>query len=593
MARMPKAQYQIVADDRTRTGFESAQRRMRDLTSQAKALALPVAALGAAFAAAAAKAVSMGDAIDKAARTAGVSTKRIQELRFAFGQLAGATARDVDMALQRFNKRFGQAQEGSREYAKVLEELGVQLSLDTPRALEATLLALSQIESDSERAAAAARVFGDEAGPKLSGALDGGIGSLERLAAQLRADGGIVSDEAITNATRLNDAFDRLQTRLESNLNNLLLENADAIATVAENAGDAIDDVRGFTAEMKSLWTTLRTEYDRLPPWIREGLERGVGTFTSNPFGEGSPARISTWQEMLGGGGGGSLSPESLGLNVPSPFGVPNEPLIFAPGGGETKLPPPFDFSQEDIDLHREMVMEAEAEEMGREAAARERREADARQHMQRMVALEERAARERASIEERLQAQKGAMLQQGLSTFGNIATALTAESKHAALYSLAISKAIGVASVLIDGHRAAGRALAELGPIAGPPVAAKFLAASKASAGFIAAMGLAEGAAMSLAPGGGSGGGGGGGGGGFGFGSGQPVTGQSAALGVQERDTNAAAVTVRLTVDGSSAANANVIRAMADGLRAEIEEGDAVLISRSSRQAAEIRGGR
>ncbi|MEE4384508.1 MAG: hypothetical protein V2J02_21120 [Pseudomonadales bacterium] len=562
MARTVKAQYQIVADDRTRAGFDSAQRRMQDMGAKARALALPVATMGAAFAAAATKAAAMGDAIDKAARVASVSTKRVQELRFAFGQLAGTTSRDVDLALQRFNRRMGLARDGSKEYADALTALGISLDMDTEPALEAVLYRLGQIESDADRAARASKLFGEEAGPKLAAALDGGIQSLDELAAQLNADGGVISDASIQNAVRLNDAMDRLSTQFSGRITDAILEYSDALLPLAEAFGKiaagAISTV-GALSRFGSL----------------------IGTGIANlQYGDPTGQNQSPAERVFGPQSGGE--PQAPGAIETGRASV---------SGGPASLPAPFDFSQEDIEAHREMVMEAEAEEHERHAAARERLEADARAHMQRMIEIEERAARQRASIEERLQAQKGAMLEMGLSMAGNVATALTAESKNAALYSLAISKAIGVASVLIDGHRAAGRALAELGPIAGPPVAAKFMASAKMSAGFIAAMGLAEGAAMSVAGGGGSGGGGGGLGGGFG--SGQPVTAQNAALGVQERDTNQAALTVRLTVDGSASANGNVIRAMAEGLRAEIEQGDAVIIPPNSLQAASIRSGR
>ena len=555
MARTVKAQYQIVADDRTRAGFDSAQRRMQDVASKARALALPVAAMGTAFAAAATKAAAMGDAIDKAARTASVSTKRVQELRFAFGQLAGTTSRDVDLALQRFNRRMGLARTGSREYADTLSELGISLEMDTEPALEAVLYRLSRIESDSDRAARASKLFGEEAGPKLAAALAGGITSLDELAAQLNADGGVISDASIQNAVRLNDAMDRLSTQFSGQITDAILEYADALLPLAEMMGKIASGAISAVGALSRFGSFLGTGAANL--------------IHGDPTGQNQ----SPFERVYGGG-----EEEQAG---PDPVGAARA-AVSAP-----RLPAPFDFSREDIDAHREMVLEAEAEEMEREAAARERAEAAARDHMERLVALEERAAQRRAQIEEQVQRQRSAIMLEGVQTASSVLGLLAGESKGAALAQLALSKSAGIANVMIDGQRAAMRALAELGPIAGPPVAAKMLASSKISAGLIAAQGLAEAASL----GGGGGGSGGGGFSGGGFGSGQPVTGQSAALGVQERDTNAAAVTVRLTVDGSSTANRNVIRAMAEGLRAEIEEGDAVLISPRSYQAGLLSG--
>lgn len=72
------------------------------------------------------------------------------------------------------------------------------------------------------------------------------------------------------------------------------------------------------------------------------------------------------------------------------------------------------------------------------------------------------------------------------MSTFGS-------ESKAAALAALGINKALAIGQVIVNTAAAQTRALAELGPVAGPPVAAKIGAFGKAQAAIIAATGLAE----------------------------------------------------------------------------------------------------
>ena len=65
--------------------------------------------------------------------------------------------------------------------------------------------------------------------------------------------------------------------------------------------------------------------------------------------------------------------------------------------------------------------------------------------------------------------------------------------SETAATAILLLQKGLGAAEVFINSQVAATRALAELGPIAGPPAAAKILAYGKISAALIAATGLAQ----------------------------------------------------------------------------------------------------
>lgn len=77
-------------------------------------------------------------------------------------------------------------------------------------------------------------------------------------------------------------------------------------------------------------------------------------------------------------------------------------------------------------------------------------------------------------------------------------------KSKVAALASLALQKGLAIAEVIVSTQVAATRALAELGPIAGAPVAASIETLGKVRLGVIAATGLAQ--AASIGGGGASG---------------------------------------------------------------------------------------
>lgn len=70
-------------------------------------------------------------------------------------------------------------------------------------------------------------------------------------------------------------------------------------------------------------------------------------------------------------------------------------------------------------------------------------------------------------------------------------------KSKAAALVLLGIQKALAIGEVIVNSQVAATRALAELGPIIGAPVAASMITYGQVSAGIIAATGLAQGAGI------------------------------------------------------------------------------------------------
>lgn len=93
----------------------------------------------------------------------------------------------------------------------------------------------------------------------------------------------------------------------------------------------------------------------------------------------------------------------------------------------------------------------------------------------------------------------RGDVVRQGIALLDQFA----GKSKAAALASIALSKGLAIAETIIWTQTAAMRALAELGPIAGPPVAASIEALGAAKVGLIAATGLAQ-AAGALGGGGG-----------------------------------------------------------------------------------------
>ena len=85
----------------------------------------------------------------------------------------------------------------------------------------------------------------------------------------------------------------------------------------------------------------------------------------------------------------------------------------------------------------------------------------------------------------------------------GNLFGMFASKSKAAALASIAINKALSIASIIQNTAAAQVRALAELGPILGPPAAAKIGAFGKIQAAIVAASGLTQ-AAGALSGGGG-----------------------------------------------------------------------------------------
>ena len=108
-----------------------------------------------------------------------------------------------------------------------------------------------------------------------------------------------------------------------------------------------------------------------------------------------------------------------------------------------------------------------------------------------------------RTQIEKRHQDAVQSFRNAAIQNAGNLLQQFSGESKAAAIAAIAINKGLALAQNTQNTLVAQTRALAELGPIAGPPVAAKIGMYGAVNGALIAATGLAQAATL------GSGGGG------------------------------------------------------------------------------------
>jgi hypothetical protein len=175
--------------------------------------------------------------ISKIAQQAGVSTSKLQEMRFAVSQ-TGGTAADADAALITFNKNFGMfLDSGSGRAAQSFKSLGIDKMIDsgqvrtTQDALDAVINKIEGYSSAAERAGFAARLFGQDAGPKLAGLLEQGAAGIAALEARAHALGLVMNDETISAAReaeeKLSALFDVIKTEGIAAIANLAPEIAD------------------------------------------------------------------------------------------------------------------------------------------------------------------------------------------------------------------------------------------------------------------------------------------------------------------------------------------------------------------------------
>ena len=121
---------QISATDKTKRAFSSfnssldrSRKRMRGLSVALGGLVSIAGALR--LGQLTQDAVKFGSQIAITANKIGLSADSLQALRLAGEQFAGVQSQTVDMALQRFSRRLGEADKGTGELKGTLDQLGI------------------------------------------------------------------------------------------------------------------------------------------------------------------------------------------------------------------------------------------------------------------------------------------------------------------------------------------------------------------------------------------------------------------------------------------------------------------------------------
>lgn len=253
---------------RTQTAqFSQGMRRAnKELGGIRRSAQLASRAIGVLFAAAAGRAlggmirqsVEAINTIDKLSRSTGLAASTIQELQFAFGQLADVTDEQINNSLTRFTRRLGLAREGSGAAADTFGELGIAFAdsggqiRDSESVLEDVLRTLGQIEDDAERAARASELFGDRVGPRLSAALESGSLAINSLRRDARELGIVLSDDVVAQAAEVNDKFDAATRVLDAQFKRVLVELAGPLSNMASSLAAIIAGGREFFSVFSS-----------------------------------------------------------------------------------------------------------------------------------------------------------------------------------------------------------------------------------------------------------------------------------------------------------------------------------------------------
>lgn len=332
MANISTLTVNLVAETaRFTAGLKKTQREANQFSNKVRRSMLPlvgaVAAVTSGLLLMTRQSIRTADQIGKTAKAVGISAEALQELRFAAGQ-SGVEIRGIDDSIRRFNRRLGEfANSGGGPAAKAIRSLGVNV-LDASGKLRGTesvfndvVRNLADVESEAQKSALAAQLFGDDFGPKLLPLLNSGTEGIADLRKEARDLGIVLSNETVRSAEAAEDRFGRLEAVVKGNFTKAFAENAETIASATEALTEFV--IGAFKAA-----NATRKFFGLLTP--REEVTEEIDKLT---------ARLADLQDQL-------LNPR------------PTRTAVFRPGGaGIVQTPPqPEPFRSAEIERQIDVV---------------------------------------------------------------------------------------------------------------------------------------------------------------------------------------------------------------------------------------------
>lgn len=216
------------------------------------------------------------DGIGKAADRIGLSTTALQQLRFG-ADLAGVSVSTLEMAMQRFSRRIGEAADGTGVLKDVLEANGIAIrdNEGDMRSVEAILDdyadLMQRAASEQERLALAVRAFDSEGAALVNLLRDGsqGLADMRREATDL---GVVIEEDLVRSAEEINDKFTVLTTQIGTRFKSAVLEAVTAINTLADTTDDALDRLNRWFESTRSAEDRMRGALGNYEFQTRQGL---------------------------------------------------------------------------------------------------------------------------------------------------------------------------------------------------------------------------------------------------------------------------------------------------------------------------------
>ena len=277
-------------------------------------LGVGLAAVATGFVVAAKRAVDHASALDEMSRSANIGVERLQSLRFAADE-SGAGADFVTEGLERLNRSLDEfISSGAGPAKDALEALGLagdvtsgKLQAGEP-AFDAILQRLDSVTNESERATLAAKLFGDEAGPRMLRLLSDGSAGVRDLEERFTELGATISEETIKEVVAVRGEITALSSQITGQMTAAILQGIGKMIDFAQSIGmvshaiGKVGDARltGLQADLERIngelakGAALSAELDGKKGWWADRRRAGL----TDDVAKLEAKRLKTLQEI-------------------------------------------------------------------------------------------------------------------------------------------------------------------------------------------------------------------------------------------------------------------------------------------------------
>ena len=619
MARRNQAEIVLTARDRTKSAFRAVNQNLGRMAS----IGLAGAAVGVVLLTKAA--LQQIDALAKQAKLLGITTEKLAAFQLV-AQKTGVEQKTLEKSLINVTRVVAEAAEGTGLATDTLKKLGLEAKALSQQSPDEQFLQIAEamkgLNSQSEKVLASYELFGGR-GAALLRTLEAGAAAFEEAEAKTRLYGTAISAVDAASVEEANDAF----TDLGESLKGVGFDLARRFAPGMKDASDATANfVVGIRRDFIPAMALMLEQIGIIQNNVRglSDIELSVRVIVA----EDDLAEVQADLDKFNASKV-TKATEAVDMETASVTDLRRKNLVdwqreqFAIEAAaiEARLAQ----VTEEQDRRKEIILNAEQKlidakaaqiEEARLAALEKERESELVRFEERVekqteenqefikgeldrarrirrirfdeAKQEQRELEAKGKLEARAAQQTIRLRQQTASTSINILRLLVGKNKTVARALFLVEKGLAIARTVQNTAAASVKALAELGPIAGPPAAAAITAFGAAQVGLIAATALTG--VGSIGGGGGVGGissAAAGGGGGFSESGGEgfdPAP-SSGGTGLQDQGV------VQLIFPNLFGITPDAIDALADALREASENRDVIIVSGQGRNAELLAG--